>query len=113
MDPDSPSPRAVDLCSVRCNPRVLRDFLPTDAAYLTQLQASAPGLAFCIRTLMNMPATLERALGLPLRVPLNVLLASSPPGAAYRRHYDSYHGEDNPRLITILMYLAWAPSTGG
>ena len=33
-------------------------------------------------------------LGLEMRVPQSVLLASYPPGAYYNRHLDSYDGRD-------------------
>ena len=39
--------------------------------------------------------------------------AADPPKAHYRRHLDSYGGEDIPRLLTLLLYLAWEPQCGG
>lgn len=56
---------------------------------------------------------LEEALGLSLRVPQTVMLAAYPPGAHYRRHFDSYGGRDIPRYITALLYLGWEPRKGG
>ena len=41
------------------------------------------------------------------------MLAAYPPGARYRRHFDSYGGHDIPRFITCLLYLAWEPREGG
>ena len=36
-----------------------------------------------------------------------------PPGAAYSTHLDSHGGRDNPRLVTILLYLGYDPARGG
>ena len=97
-----------------CNPHVLRRFLPCDPEFLPQLQQSLPGITFCVRTLHNVAASLQTAMAsTPMRVPLHVLAAWTPPGATYRRHLDSYGGRDNPRLLTILLYISWEPRTGG
>ena len=48
-----------------------------------------------------------------LRVPQTVMLTAMPPSAAYREHRDSDFGRDNPRKITILLYLANDSPKGG
>ena len=45
--------------------------------------------------------------------PPQVLLASYPPNSYYRRHLDSYDGQDIPRMLTVLIYLGWEPRAGG
>ena len=77
------------------------------------LAENHPGMHHCVRSLWNLPTELGQALDLALRVPQLVLLASYPPGAHYVRHLDSYDGQDIPRLLTVLLYLAYEPRTGG
>jgi len=84
-----------------------------EEAHLGRLRQQHPGLHDCVRSLWNLPALLGPRLGLAVRVPQTVLLASYPPGALYHRHYDSYDGKDIPRLLTVLLYLAYEPQKGG
>jgi SM-20-related protein len=80
---------------------------------LASLGQKMPGLAVCFAALFALPKALEEALGTPLRVPQTMLLAAYPPGSFYRRHYDSYGGEDIPRILTVLLYIKWSPESGG
>ena len=75
-----------------------------------------PGLGACRQAIFSLPHELQSGLGddlPPMRVPQTLLLAAYPKGASYRRHFDSYAGRDIPRLLTVLLYLAWEPATGG
>ena len=97
-----------------CNPLQRSFTMPLwQQDQLAALDSTAPGLAHCIRTLLDLPAQLESQLQLPLRVPQQVMIAAYPPGAHYRQHLDSYDGVDIPRLITVLLYLGWEPAQGG
>lgn len=78
-----------------------------------KLDSEKPALAFCIRSMFNLAQLLTDELKLQLRVPQSVLLASYPPDSFYRRHLDSYAGEDIPRFFTVLIYLVWEPREGG
>lgn len=80
---------------------------------LHKLQTVVPGLASAVRAVWSLPAQLAAALDLQLRVPQTMMLARYPAGAHYHRHLDSYRGEDIPRLLTVLLYLVWAPAQGG
>ena len=68
-------------------------------------RARRPALAACIEALCNTPEALREALGLSIRVPQTVMITLMPPGAAYRQHLDG-NGRDNPRLVTVLLYLS-------
>ena len=97
-----------------CNPgEVSLEMDLSDPRDLSNLQRSNPGLYQCITSLWNLPSLLGPKLGLAVRVPQTVLLASYPPGALYHRHFDSYSGTDIPRLLTVLLYLSWDPQQGG
>lgn len=88
----SPLPRS-------CNPgERSTEMALYEEAHLDRLRQQHPGLHDCVRSLWNLPALLGPRLGLAVRVPQTVLLASYPPGALYHRHYDSYDGKDIPRL---------------
>ncbi|KAL1512213.1 hypothetical protein AB1Y20_005476 [Prymnesium parvum] len=97
-----------------CNPgERSRDMPLWERAVMEEFAQQQPGLAYCVRSAFNLAGLLERELELELRVPQTVLLASYPPQAYYRRHLDSYAGKDIPRMLTVLIYLAWEPRTGG
>lgn len=80
---------------------------------LERLATIVPGLAACVRALWELPGPLADTLGLSVRVPQELLIARYPPGAYYKKHLDSYAGADIPRIITVLLYLRWAPQRGG
>lgn len=50
-----------------------------------------------------------------LAIPPQVLVSTYPPGAAYKRHLDCYGGDDNARVITLILYANpnWDPRDGG
>lgn len=97
-----------------CNPgECSLDLMLWESGSVRRAEASHPALLTCVRQLWNLPSVLGPALGLQLRVPQNVLLASYPPGAFYRRHMDSYDGKDIPRMLTVLLYFGWEPQRGG
>mgnify|MGYP002630721698 CR=1 FL=1 len=97
-----------------CNPGERSFDMPLwEEEMVRRLEAQAPALVHCIRSVLTLPRQLAEALQLRLRVPQTVLLASYPPGAYYRRHLDSYAGKDIPRYLTVLLYLGWAPQEGG
>lgn len=97
-----------------CNPGSLSAQLELwDDGTASELARRRPALLACVRALEQLPQLLATQLGLELRVPQSVLLAAYPPGAQYRRHFDSYNGKDNPRVVTALLYLAWEPRKGG
>ena len=97
-----------------CNPGERSAELPLhEPRQLEQLRSRSPGIHHCVRSLWNLASTLSSALGMDVRVPQQVLLASYPPGALYHRHFDSYDGKDIPRLLTVLLYLCYEPKEGG
>jgi hypothetical protein len=96
-----------------CAPRTQRHNLLLRGGTLGEAQrAAVPALAQCVEALCNVPELLERELGLGLRVPQTVMVTAMPPGAAYREHLDG-NGTDNPRLVTVLLYLSYDPPRGG
>jgi hypothetical protein len=96
-----------------CNPLQVHHHLDLwQHGSLQKLATVCPGLAGCVRALWTLPGPLAEALGVEVRVPQSLLIARYPPGA-YHKHLDSYAGNDIPRLITILLYLQWAPQRGG
>jgi len=50
-----------------------------------------------------------------LCVPQTFMISDYGPGDHYRRHLDSYGPEENPRGVTLLLYINgdWAPGDGG
>lgn len=101
---------ASDLCA----PRTARHQLLLESGTLGERQREAlPALCKCAEALTSVPLLLEKRLGLRLRVPQTVMVTCMPPGAAYKTHFDSHEGKDNPRLVTVLLYLAYDPPSGG
>ena len=97
-----------------CAPRTQRHNLLLDAGSLDpQLGAECPALTRCVEALCGIPLLLEKALGLELRVPQTVMCTCMPAGASYKEHIDSDRGKDNPRLVTVLLYLAYDPPKAG
>ncbi|KAL1528241.1 hypothetical protein AB1Y20_009599 [Prymnesium parvum] len=97
-----------------CNPLQRAFNAPLwDATQAAHLRDNSPALMGAIDQMMTTPAAIATQLELPLRVPQTVLVAAYPEGAYYRRHLDSYDGRDIPRLLTVLLYLAWEPREGG
>ena len=97
-----------------CNPQAAAFDMPLWRQKFTEtLEAECPGLCGVKNALYSLPPLLEEELGLPLRVPQTMMLSAYPAGAFYRRHYDSYEGKDIPRLVTILLYLAYSPARAG
>ena len=78
------------------------------------MRQSLPALVECADRLYTIPQALTSAIaGLQLRVPQTMMLAAYPPNGFYRRHLDSYNGEDIPRKVTVLLYLLYQPQQGG
>ena len=97
-----------------CNPQAAAFDMPLWRQKFTEtLEAECPGLCGVKNALYSLPSLLEEKLGLPLRVPQTMMLSAYPAGAFYRRHFDSYEGKDIPRLVTILLYLAYSPARAG
>ena len=97
-----------------CNPEQRATELQFwSAASVDRLRAAQPGLSACADVLNRLRSTLAQALDIGLRVPTSMMLASYPTSAFYRPHLDSYGPDDNPRLLTVLLYLAWEPREGG
>lgn len=97
-----------------CNPLQRSMDVPLWSGRLMALLArDCPHLAQLVVRLFTLPQLLETALGLELRVPQTMMLAAYPPGAHYRRHFDSYGGRDIPRFVTCLLYVGWEPAVGG
>lgn len=97
-----------------CNPgEISTEFGLWDEQRRAALRKEAPALFLAVQRMWNLAAELAPPLGLAVRVPQVVLLASYPPGALYHRHLDAYAGKDIPRLLTVLLYLAWEPHEGG
>ena len=99
-----------------CNPGAMQFELPLQDADHAGFAREFPGLGACRQAIFSLPHELQSGLGddlPPMRVPQTLLLAAYPKGASYRRHFDSYAGRDIPRLLTVLLYLAWEPATGG
>ena len=96
-----------------CAPRTQRhNLLLHEGTLHPQLRADAPALAACVEALCKLPLLLHEGLGLDLRVPQTVMCTAMPPGASYKEHLDS-NGRDNPRLVTVLLYLSYDPPSGG
>jgi predicted 2-oxoglutarate/Fe(II)-dependent dioxygenase YbiX len=97
-----------------CAPNTKRNNLLLHEGVLPGADATTkPGLSECVEAVTSLPHLLSEALGLSLRVPQTVMVTAMPPGAAYREHVDSIHGRDNPRIITVLLYLSYDPPNGG
>ena len=58
-----------------------------------------------------MPPRVEPSSPRPPSADLRARAPAAP--AHYRRHLDSYEGQDIPRLLTLLLYLTWEPREGG
>jgi len=89
-------------------------------------EEEAQRLPSALRELCNclagLPAALEHVQRLEsglvapsLRVHPHVMAATYRKGAEYHCHKDSYDGEDNQRVLTVLLYLNpnWQPGDGG
>ena len=97
-----------------CNPDAAAFAMPLwRRKFVATLEAECPGLCTVKEAVYSLASLLEEQLHLPLRVPQTMMLSAYPPGALYRRHYDSYGGKDIPRLVTILLYLSYEPAQAG
>ena len=89
-----------------CAPQTARHNLLLHEGRVSEVErAKHPALAACVEAMCSTPEVLRKTLGLSLRVPQTVMVTAMPPGAAYREHLDG-NGRDNPRLITVLLYLS-------
>merc|ERR1711979_146428 len=89
---------------------VLEGLVRSRCPALTSIVTALHGCAAEVAAHPQAPEPLQR-----LCVPQNVMLSDYGPGDYYQRHLDSHGPEENPRAITLLLYLnsSWGPTDGG
>jgi len=108
---------SVDACNRGAKAVFLHFRTAEDKAYH---RGALPGLAAIAELVAGLPHALAKQDGTgllsTLRLDASVMVSAYEPGVSYKRHMDSYGGDDNHRMLTVLAYLndsAWNEESAG
>lgn len=108
---------STDVCNRGAKAVFLNFGTPMEQAYH---RGSVPGLAAVAECLTGLPDAFAKqdSTGVlsTMRLDASVMVSAYEPGVSYRRHMDSYGGDDNLRMLTVLAYLndpAWGEESAG